>query len=128
MRPPVDLRSGDRRNLLNPQSHLPVIRITYDRPALIHRVWRVETLAGAADSEGGSMLKTPVKKYKKYKGNSAGPNATFEAALQNALVAAAQAEKTNHFFWKLATVHGDFGGFAAKNITAEIRIGNRARV
>lgn len=73
------------------------------------------------------MLKTTVRKIKKYKGTSTGPNATFEAALNNAFKAASEAEKTNHFFWKLANVYGDFGGFAVKNVTAEIRIGNRSR-
>lgn len=73
------------------------------------------------------MLKTTVRKIAKYKGTSTGPNATFEAALKNALTAAAEGEKTNHFFWKLANVYGDLGGFAVKNITVEIRIANRSR-
>lgn len=72
------------------------------------------------------MLKTTsARKVKRYQGTSTGPGATFDAALQNALSAAAKGEGVNHFFWRLANVRGDFGGFAGKNITAEIRIGNR---
>lgn len=63
-------------------------------------------------------------KEKKYKGVSSGPTATFEAALEHALTSAAQAEKTNHFFWKMGEVSGDFGGFVGKNITVEISVHN----
>ena len=63
-------------------------------------------------------------KEKKFKGTSSGPTATFEAALEHALKAAADAKKTNHFFWKLGEVSGDFGGFVVKNITVEISVHN----
>jgi hypothetical protein len=59
---------------------------------------------------------------KKYQGNSSGIDATFEAALKNALATAAEGENTNHFFWKLCDVDGDFGGIAVKNINVAISI------
>ncbi len=65
-----------------------------------------------------------VVKEKKYQGVSSGPTATLEAALEHALASAAQGEKTNHFFWKMGEVSGDFGGFVGKNITVQISIHN----
>jgi hypothetical protein len=82
----------------------------------------VVTIKGYNNSKGGLFMVESTGNT--YEGNSSGGTATFEAALKNAMQNAAKTENTNHFYWTLVGVRGDFGGVVGNNITVEIRIHN----